>query len=215
MISMAIAALVIFLLLQTAEYLRKTGRMHGEISRKFVHITVGSFVAFWPFFIDDVWIELMCLAFFVVVFAARFFNWFPSIHAVKRKTWGDILFPLGIGLTLLVADSPWIFTAAMLHLSLADGFAAVVGEKHGKGNRYKVFGYQKSYVGSGIFWLISVLILGGLLVVAPEFRGVGVSMLFWLPPIATMLENVAAKGMDNIIVPVVLALLLNSLQLFA
>lgn len=214
MIGMLIAALVIFLLLRLAEYLRKTGRMHGEISRKFVHITVGTFIAFWPFFIDIVWVQFMCLAFFVVVLASRYFKWFPAIHGIERKTWGDILFPLGIGLTVLVADSPWIFAAAMLHLSLADGFAAVVGEKHGRTNRYLVFGYPKSYVGSATFLVISVGILAGLLILSPQFSAVGASMLLWLPLIATVLENVATKGMDNIIVPVVMAFLLNSLQLF-
>ena len=32
-----------------------------------------------------------------------------------------------------------LFAAAMLHLSIADGLAAVIGTKYGKGNTYKVF----------------------------------------------------------------------------
>src|SRR5690554_5952779 len=96
MLGIFITAPVIFGLLRLAELLRKTGRMHGEISRKFVHITVGTFVATWPFYMDVIWIQFMCLAFFAVVLASRYFKWFPAIYGITRRTWGDLLFPLGI-----------------------------------------------------------------------------------------------------------------------
>jgi phytol kinase len=216
MFGMLFATPLIFGLLKFAEFLRKTGRMHGEISRKFVHITVGSFVAFWPFFMETKWILFMCGAFFAVVLASRYFKWFPAIYSISRRTWGDLLFPVGIAASLLLADSVWIFAAAMLHLSLADGFAAVVGERHGKTSRYRVFGSQKSVVGTFVFWAISLMIITALLLTdQANFGSVSILTIIWLPALAALLENLAIRGVDNIVVPISTVLLLNTLLIIS
>lgn len=213
MIAGAIAILIVFILLLLAERIKKHERLNAEVARKFVHITVGSFVAFWPFFMPDSVIYLICAAFILVIVATRIGGLFPSIHKVPRKTWGDVLFPVGIAGTLFLAQDPWIFTAAILHLSVADGFAALVGEKYGKNNAYKILGYKKTVAGNAAFLIISMGITSSLVWLEPgSFATIAAPTLFLVPIFATTIESLSVRGSDNILVPILLTLLLNALQ---
>lgn len=216
MIAGILAMMAVFVLLVFAEKIQKYEHLNPEVSRKFVHITVGSFVAFWPFFIPDDMIYAICVAFIVVILFTRMSGLFPSIHRVPRKTWGDILFPVGIAGTLFLADDPWIFTAAILHLSLADGFAALIGERYGKNNAYKILGYKKTLAGNMAFFLISMSITAALVWFNPgSFSMIATSVLIIVPIFTTTIESLAVRGSDNILVPISLTLLLNALQAVA
>lgn len=208
MISLLIVTIIVFALLRLAELLRKKGYIHGEISRKFVHITVGSFVASWAFFMSTWMIAFMCVAFFSVVLASRYFKLFPSIYNVSRQTWGDVLFPIGIVLCALISESPYIFAASILHLSLGDGFAAVVGETHGRKNSYTIFGNKKSIAGSLTFLIVSFAII--ILLAFVQDGSILHYRLLLIPVILMVLENISWNGFDNIFVPLFCAILLNS-----
>ncbi len=213
MIAGLISVGIVFVLLLLAEQIKKQERLNPEIARKFVHITVGSFVATWPFFMTSQTIYLICAAFLAVVIITRIGGLFPSIHKVRRKTWGDVMFPVGIAGTLWIANDPWIFTAAILHLSLADGLAALVGEKYGKTNAYKILGYKKTLAGNLAFFIVSAAITSWLIWFEPgSFAVIPTSLLLLIPFVATTIESLAVRGSDNIFVPILLALLLNTLQ---
>lgn len=212
MISILASLTAVFVLLVLAEFLRRKGHIRGEISRKFVHITVGSFVAFWPFFMTWNEIRIMCAAFLIVVLIDRHLHIFRSVHDVKRRTVGDILFPLGIGLATYVSSSPWIFSVAILHLSLGDGFAAIVGNEYGKKYSYTIFHQKKSLVGSITFWFVSLVLAAAMIWFMPlNFNGAALPLLLGLPILTAGLESVSIFGLDNITVPVGVALLLSSL----
>lgn len=213
MISIVVALSAVFLLLILAESLRSRKIIRGELARKFVHMSVGTFVAFWPFFMSWQEIRIMCVAFLLVVIVDRKLKVFKSVHSVKRRTVGDILFPIGIGLTTFVSSSPWIFTVAVLHLSLGDGMAAVVGNKYGQKYAYTIFHQVKSGAGSIAFWLVSLIITSALLLFMPvQLDQVAFALLLLLPISATALESLSIFGMDNITVPVFIAIALSLLQ---
>lgn len=213
MIPLLIAFAVVFFLLILAELLRRKNIIKGEISRKFVHISVGSFVAFWPFFLTWNEIRIMCAAFIVVVLIDRHLHIFKSVHSVKRRTVGDVLFPVGIGLVTYLSSSPWIFTVAVLHLSIGDGMAAIIGQTKGKNYSYTIFRQKKSTAGSVAFWLVSVCITSAFLLWLPEqYEAVALPLLFLLPIATTLLESLSIFGMDNVTVPVFVAVALSSLQ---
>src|SRR6266705_6252790 len=92
-----LAVLFVFCVLLIAEYASRAKRIHAELTRKFVHILVGAFVAFWPFFLTWREIELLSLAFFIAVALSIKFNIFRSIHAVKRNMLGGLVFAMTIG----------------------------------------------------------------------------------------------------------------------
>jgi len=212
MIAGLLAIIAVSLLLLVAEKIQKNDKLNPEVTRKFIHITVGSFVAFWPFFMPHYVIYLICLAFITVIVATRIIGLFPSIHKVPRKTWGDVLFPVGMAGTLFLANDPWIFTAAILHLSVADGFAALVGEKYGKRNAYKILGYKKTLAGNAAFFVISLVIISGLIWLDPgNFASLTLPMLLLIPLFTTLVESLSVRGSDNILVPILLALVLNML----
>jgi phytol kinase len=185
------------------------GKVHGEVSRKFVHITVGSFVAFWPLFLTWRQIELMSIGFVVVVAVSQKLHVFKTIHSVQRPTWGELFFAASVGLIAFVTHNPVVYAAALLHMSVADGLAAIVGVKYGASQAYRIFGATKSVAGSVTFAVVSVAILASFCL----HQHVAFSPFIALLAVgATVLENVAVRGLDNLLIPVLVAWVLTNLS---
>jgi len=83
-----LTVLVIFILLVSSEVWWRTRRPHDEFSRKFIHIVVGSMVAFAPFYLQRVEILVLSVGFIVAVGISKYFNIFQSIHSVERQLGG-------------------------------------------------------------------------------------------------------------------------------
>jgi phytol kinase len=193
--------LVVLALLLMNEAWGRSQRVHSELSRKFVHITVGSFVAFWPYLLSWNQIRLLSVGFLLVVAASRYLKIFKAIHSVQRPTWGEFFFAVAVGTLSFVEHHPHIYTAALLAMSLADGMAAVVGTRYGGRRRYRVLGSTKSLAGSLTFLVICVLILivySHTSVPLPVYKIASISL------VATLLENLGAYGSDNLLVPLLI-----------
>lgn len=197
----------VLLVLLIAEHLARHTNLHAELTRKFVHMLVGTFVAFWPFFLSWREIKLLSLAFLIVVIISVKFTIFKSIHTVPRRAFGEISFALVIGILAFISSSAEIFMAAMLCLSIGDALAAIIGLLYGERNQYKVFGKTKSVAGTAAFFTTSVLVMT--LYVTLTSNSAGIMNLFAIPVLATITENVAVNGSDNLIMPVLIALLLG------
>ena len=204
-----IAGFIGLLTLLVAEYGYRRQWWRGEGARKLVHITVGVQAAVWPLYLD--WFEIRLISIvltigFIVCMQLRLFQ---SIGTVKRLSYGEVLFTLMIGALTLVTDSAATYAAAMLHLSVADGLAALIGQRFGRGNRYKVFGHTKSIAGSGAFLLTSLIILTAYSFIAPP------GLAWWAvlggAITATILENIGTFGSDNILVPAFIIAMLQYL----
>lgn len=203
---MAIAAVIVLVILLVSEWGWRRNWLSGEVGRKFVHITVGTFVAFWPFFLgwDD--IRLLSLAFFTVVLISMKVGVFRAIGSVQRPTYGEIFFALSVGLLTTITHSKGIYAAAILQMALADGFAAIVGVRFGRDNKYHLFGRAKSWVGSITFFAISLTLLVGYSMLSDN--GLAWQYVIGTAAAATALENIAALGFDNLLVPVAVGILL-------
>lgn len=200
--------IIVALLLVVNELWWRKQKKHSELSRKFVHITVGSFVAFWPYFLSWDTIRLLSLAFLLVVGLSKYFGIFKAIHSVTRPTWGEVYFALAVGLVTLVTNRPAVYAVALLQMSLADGLAAVVGTKYGRGNEYKVIGMEKSLAGSSTFLITSYVLLLSLAVFSVP---VSIIACLGIAIVATAAENVAGVGLDNLVVPLLVASLLHTI----
>jgi phytol kinase len=196
----------VFALLVINELWWRKRDVHGELSRKFVHVTVGSFVAFWPFYLTWQQIELLSIAFFLGVLVSKYFKIFQAIHSVQRVTWGEMFFALSIGLVALITHNKWIYAAAILQMALADGLAAIIGLKYGKSQNYRIFSHTKSVIGTLAFFFVSIIILLCLTAVSNIQLDWGWIVL--ASGLACVFENIAVFGLDNLLVPVVVALLL-------
>lgn len=199
MFSLFIALVGVCLLVVTGEYLRRVHLFQAEVTRKFIHISVASFAASWPFFMEWNQIYLLSMLMFVGILLSRFMHLFRAIHGVKRRTWGELFFAMSIGLCAVLGQSPWGFAAAMLVMGLADGFAALVGTLLNNTHRYKVLGHFKSREGTLTFFVFALIILS----VCAVLGGLSptVSKMLILALFATVLENVAVAGTDNLAVP--------------
>ncbi len=209
MIALALTVLAVFGILCISELGWRKHWLANEVGRKFVHITVGSFVAFWPFFLSWNQIRLLSLAFLVVVLATTYFNVFHAISSVQRPTYGEVFFAITVGLLTYITQNKGVYAAAILQMSLADGFAAIIGVRYGRENKYYLLGHAKSVAGTTAFFVTSLLILIGYSLLAPYHVPFAVVLFGALT--AAALENVAVFGLDNLLVPVFMAFLLARL----
>ena len=201
--ALILTILTVFILLVANELWWRRKKVQDEFSRKFIHITVGSFVAFWPFFLDWNEIKLLSIAFIVVVLASKQLKVFQAIHSVQRPTHGELFFALAVGALALISQNEWIYMAAILQMSLADGFAAVVGTRFGNNTRYMVLGHTKSIHGTLTFLVVSIAIL----IVFTAFSGIILSLpvILGIAVAASLVENMSVEGIDNLLVPVLVA----------
>jgi phytol kinase len=206
MIALLIVALSLVgvgVLLWIGEQLRKR-RYHPEITRKFVHITVATFAATWPFYMSWTHIELMSILLFIGVLVSRRYGYFKAVSGNRTSSWGELFFAMSIGFTALLSQDAWVFTAAMLSLGIADGMAAVVGTLFGGGHQYKVLGHTKTRAGTITFWVIIFFVVW----ICGVLKGPHDSWttIIWLPVLVTIAENLGVSGLDNILIPFLVAI---------
>lgn len=206
MMNVILTILAVLGLLILNEVWWRQQRVHGEFSRKFVHITVGSFVAIWPFFLSWRTIGLFSAAFLVVIVISKQLNLFRAIHSVQRPTWGEIYFALSVGSVAFLTQNKYVYAASLLQMSLADGLAAVMGIRYGGRHKYSVFGYAKSVIGTLTFFVTSTLILFAYSYASGE--ALSVAAILGIAGMASVIENVGIRGLDNLLVPALVALLL-------
>ena len=201
----------IFAILVISEILYKQKILEGEYLRKFVHISSGIFIAFWPWLVSWRTIELISLSMLAVVIINHRSKTIHLGGNIKRLTYGGMLFPLGVLASALLTHNKFFFALAVLHLALADGLAAVIGITYGKRFSYKIFHQLKTLAGTMTFWFASLSILGVGLLFAHDYISFNhyALLLILLPPILASLENLAVLGLDNLIVPVAVVLALQ------
>lgn len=207
----------IAVILFASEFLWRTRLFKNtETPRKLVHILVGVYIAFWPLIMTFVWIQLLSILLFLAVFASKRYHIFRSIHSVRRLTYGELLFPLGVFVAATFAQSGWVYMAAVLHLSLADGLAALVGVRYIKRFGYKIFGQSKTVIGTATFYMTSFIIVTTTMLLDPAAYGANVGYVMLLLPIGTtFIENVAVYGTDNLFVPIAVIAILDTLRVLS
>lgn len=209
-----VCLLGLFVLLVLTELLGNHKILKGEYLRKFFHITAGSFIAFWPWLIGWGTIQVLAIVMLAAMLANRFLG-LSSYHGkIRRVTYGDMFLALAILICSFITTNNTFFAIAILEVALADGLAAVVGISYGKQWGYKVFGYTKTVIGTMVFWIVSVEILTAGVLAAHNLFSYNdyYYLLLLLPPVLTILENLALLGIDNLIIPILTILVLRLFQ---
>ena len=190
-------------ILVIAEKLWRAKVLVGEYQRKFVHVSVTAFAAFWPWLVSWRQVQLMGLAMLVIVLANRYNQVLHFSADLRRHTVGGICLAISISICAALTEVKLFYAIAILHIALADGFAAVIGTRYGMRWKYHVFGQLKTVIGTMTFWLASVFILGvGLLFAYGEINPAHYGLiLLILPPLLAGIENSTPLGLDNLTVP--------------
>lgn len=205
MLTFGLVALGVLAIVVIDEILWHKGLLKGEYSRKFVHILVGIFAAFWPWLLTWRQVQVLSIGLLIGVVINRLRVLMHYNVGIKRRTYGDFFFAIGIGLSALITTNKIFFAVAILNMAVADGLAAIVGKRWGGRSPYRVFGYTKTIAGTMTFWLTATTILGVGLLFAHDFISFEqyALMLILLPPVLTVLENLSLFGMDDATIPVV------------
>jgi phytol kinase len=200
-------ALWLSLLAAAAVAIRQRWNSHGEWSRKLVHIGGGAVVPLaWLFGIDR-WLAIPAAAAITLLALLNHRRrLLPAIEDVGRHSYGTVAY--GASITLLL----WLFwperadavCAGVLVMACGDGFAGLVGPRIPSPS-WRVLGERRSLAGTATMALVSLVVLLGLASLAP--LSPAWPMLVLLALVATALEQLALLGLDNLTVPLVVALL--------
>lgn len=118
-----------------------------------------------------------------------------ALYGVRRASLGELLFPVAIGLTYLLAQgNALLYCLPMLLLTLADPAAALVGKRYGRGSGKSLAG-SLAFFAVALLCSVGALLLAGLPLAAVAGVAVGVSL------VATLIERLAGWGLDNLLIP--------------
>jgi len=216
MFNLLLALVPVGVILILSEILWYKKIIKNEVSRKFIHVLAGVWIAFWPYYLPFGGIFILSWMALALLVYSRFAKLLHAMYSIQRKTYGGIFYALAIILVAYFGRQAWIFTISILLVALADSVAALVGTRYGKTNSYKVFSLsylKKSLYGTTAFILMTyVVIIIGVLAGGSDIIFANKMVVFLLLPVgATLLENTMPFGLDNLIIPLYATLLLNIL----
>ena len=178
-----------------------------EIIRKLLHVVMGLVTLSFPFIFHDVWpvltLSIISSLFIAVLKVSNMKDWAPVICAQGRESIGEIVFPLAIGLTFLLANGNTLnYLIPITILTFADTASALVGQRFGK-KKYGCTEGDKSFEGSLAFAVVAFV---ATLFPLMQFSGMVFEQSFAIASIlgllAMMFEAIAWKGLDNLFIPV-------------
>ena len=172
-----------------------------SFSRRFVHIMVGNCIFVMPFFNDP----------YAMV-------WFLTLPITIKSGVTDAGHALGLVyyagiwtlLIFLLPDKLWIVGVAVGAMVYGDGFASLIGQKYGK-HHFNLTGDVKSVEGSlTMFIMVCVmcsvvfLVYGAIGYDIPQYN---FAFVAFISLVATVCEAVTPRGLDNLSVSSVSAIL--------
>ena len=215
---MAICYLYILIVIFVSSKINKFLPISRKTSRKFLHIMIGNLAFILPFFTFRYYPVLVAAPFIPVTFLVSPFSPFKNIGKALRGL-GEITeggHPLGLVfyalsytfLALFFASKPLVIAAGVLPMAYGDSAAAMIGERYGR-KRYRFFA-EKSLEGSIAMFLASFLSFMTSLFFFSSLYSSSVSRrvlsAFMVAVVATLVESLSSKGLDNLTVPISSAL---------
>jgi uncharacterized protein (TIGR00297 family) len=193
------------------EALRAKAGWPAEASRRFVHALTGLLVVGTPLLFERPdGIYVLAAGFVGVNLWAVPRRVFPGMHAIRRRSWGTVTFPLALLFALatcwtLDPSRVYVLQAAFLVLAVSDPVASAVGTGLDRPGRFRFGTNEKSVAGSFAFFATAfVLTFGALGVWGPEAFTLGeiAGVAFVTAVLATGAEALAEHGWDNFFVVV-------------
>lgn len=182
-----------------------------ELSRKIVHIGTGAVVPLaWFFEIPSVVALPVAAVITVVTTINHQWRFIPAVEDVDRNSYGTIAYGIAITTLLLLfwptrADA---VSAGVLVMALGDGLAGLIG-RNVASPKWVLFGQTKSSVGTMTMAVVSGLVLIGL----ARWSGADLSLpaALGMVAVATGLEQLSWRGLDNLSVPLSVGVLWSQL----
>ena len=206
LIALGAVGLWLALLAGVAVAVRRRWNSQAEWSRKLVHIGGGAVVPLAWWFGIHRWLAIPAAAAITVLALVNHRRrLLPAIEDVGRASYGTVAYGASITLLLLAfwpqrADA---VCAGVLVMACGDGLAGLLGPRFPSPS-WTVLGERRSLLGTATMALVSLLALLAVAAVVPA--GPSLPPLLLLALLATGLEQIAVLGLDNLTVPVAVAL---------
>ena len=194
-----------------AVFCRRLRPNQRELSRKIVHIGTGAVVPL-AWFFQIPFVVALPVAAVITVLTAMNHQWrlIPAVEDVDRNSYGTIAYGTAITMLLLLfwptrADA---VCAGVLVMALGDGLAGLIG-RNVDSPKWVLFGQTKSTVGTMTMAVVTSLVLIGL----ARWSGTDLplSATLGMVAMATGLEQLSWRGLDNLSVPLSVGVLWNQL----
>ena len=181
-----------------------------EFSRKFIHIMLGNWWFIAMYFFTNIWFAIFVpIAFVIINYVSYKKDLIKFMERDKQDGIGTVYYAISILILIIISfgiyKDPLLGLIPNLIMAYSDGFAGVFG-KILKSKKYKINGAKKSYAGSFIMFLLTILIIGGYLL--SKHQEVFFQTGHWplitvmMSIMITIIEAVSSKGSDNISVPI-------------
>lgn len=215
---LGMAGVVAALLLATAVLHRLQQRYAppAEWTRKGLHVVMGLVTLSFPWVFHDRWpVVLLVMATTALLVAVRCVPALRGgvgrlVHGVARPSYGELVFPSGVGLAFVLAPSPAAYAGAILLLTVSDTAAAFAGLAWGR-HRYLTLSEPKSYEGSAAFFVTAAACLYGILSLSGTGLADRIVLTLLLATLGTLIEAASWRGLDNLFLPAGLALAAGAL----
>jgi phytol kinase len=216
LIYVAYSFIFVFLVIGLSTFLQNKQLLDDEGARKFVHISVSNWWFFVLFFNQLLYALIAPVAFILLNYLSYKNNIFKALERSGQSDLGTVYFPISLLILVLFtflvgADKTYQFAAAtgILVLGYGDGLAAVIGKKFGK----KKLNHGKTFVGSSVMFIVSILVTISVLLIYQPSLPLYVSILtiILVAFTATLIELLTPKGLDNLTIPLSVTLLVTLL----
>ncbi|AAQ00908.1 MULTISPECIES: diacylglycerol/polyprenol kinase family protein [Prochlorococcus] len=196
----------LIIVLSTSYFCNKLFPEEKELSRKIVHMGSGPIIplAYWLNISAQIAIPIASVITLALLINYRF-KLLTSIENIERKSFGTIAYGISITLLLILfwTDNPSAVISGVLVMAFGDGLAGFIGRKV-KSPQWILFGQRKSLIGTLTMGFVSALILT--IVNQSTAMQLGPIAILSITSIAVALEQVSTLGIDNITVPIGVAL---------
>ncbi len=185
-----------------AIYIRQKFPNQRELSRKIVHIGIGPVIpiAWWLQIPTTVAISASSLITIALIINYKF-HFISAFEDVDRKSYGTIAYSTSITILLILFwdNHPDAVSAGVLMMAFADGFASLIGKKF-TSPKWKIWGQEKSFLGTLTMGFVGIFILYFI----TEINDLSIDLIsiFTVTSLAVILEQISMLGVDNLTVPI-------------
>ena len=209
-IGLIVASIYILVIFLTSKLFKKKGK---EVTRKYIHIMLSNIWFISLAFFDNFIIAAILPMLFVIINSLSYkYNLIKIMEREDKKEGiGTVYYAISLTILSLVTfyiNKPILALPGILIMGYGDGLAAVVGQSI-KSKSFNIFGSTKSIAGSTTMFIVSLII--SVLIFA--FIGVDylIAKSILIAFIATILEAISVKGLDNITVPIIITVIVANI----
>jgi len=183
------------------EIFKRKEIISSNLTRPTIHFGAAIIALSFPIYLSLNQVLIICFIILIIMFFSKKRSLFSHIHAVERKTWGEVFYPIGVMVTafLFLPNKPESFVIVILILGVSDLLANIIGTYWGS-KYFIIFDGKKSPEGTIAFFISTLIIL--------FIFKISLPLVILISLIATTVEFFSPYGSDNLTVPVIVSTLL-------